>query len=372
MATANRRPWSTSPPAIVESLSRRPPATATASSFYFPPELIPRIASRLTSLQDFFALRAACRAYRALLPLTPSNLASQAPLLVPCDDSESHALLHLPLRRIHRFRLPRTGLGATHDVVTEVRTLGCRVAISQGRSQTCDSSMSALVLNGVTNAIYSVSTASGSASPPPPRVFDRILLSGDIVVSWEYDHTIYCRVGAPKWRTAAISLSYHLEHLILVKDTLYALVDPDQRLATVELPDNSNNNNGLKLTFLGNGFDTQEHGARVFSLAECRGELLLVLISMGSEWFHVLQWQSEERKWVRITNLGGCTLFFAGSYFSGYLGPDHPGIRGDCIYDTRSRFCCVFSLIDKSLDGVATLREEPYCCPPLWVFPSMC
>ncbi|CAL5000690.1 unnamed protein product [Urochloa decumbens] len=364
MATANRRPRSTSPPAIVESLSRKPPATATASSFYFPPELIPRIASRLTSLQDFFALRAACRAYRALLPLTPSNLASQAPLLlVSSDDSESHALLHLPLRRIHRFRLPRTGLGATHDVVTEVRTLGCRVAIS-------NTHYSLPPKRDMT--IVHLLTGERVCLPTPPRVFDRILLSGDIVVSWEYDHIIYCRVGAPKWRTASISLSYHLEHLILVKDTLYALVDPGQRLATVELPDNSNDNNGLKLTFLGNGFDTQEHGARVFSLAECRGELLLVLMSMGSEWFHVLQWQSEERKWVRITNLGGCTLFFAGSYFSGYLGPDHPGIRGDCIYDTRSRFCCVFSLIDKSLDGVATLPEEPYCCLPLWVFPSMC
>ena len=40
------------------------------------------VARCLTNLQDFFALRAVCRTYRALLPLTSSNLASQAPLLL--------------------------------------------------------------------------------------------------------------------------------------------------------------------------------------------------------------------------------------------------------------------------------------------------
>ncbi|CAL5004830.1 unnamed protein product [Urochloa decumbens] len=361
MATANRRRRIPSPPSTA-SFSRSP-TVATDPPPYFLPELIPEVARRLTSLQDFFALRAACRAYRALLPLTPSNLASQTPLLlVPCDDSESHALLHLPLRRIHRFRLPRTGLGATHDVVTEVRTFGCRVAIS-------NTHYSRPPKRDLT--IVHLLTGERVCLPSPTRVFDRILLSGDLVVSWEYDHIIYCRVGVPKWRMASVSLANDLYNLILVKDNIYALVNPGQRVALVDLPD-ENNNNGLKLTFLGGGFDIQEDG-RVFSLAECRGELLLVIFSKGSEgWFHVLQRQSEEGKWVRITNLGGCTLFFAGSCFSGCLGPDHPGIRGDCIYVTTSRFRCVFSLIDKSLDGVATLREEPYRCPPLWVFPSMC
>ncbi|CAO2170067.1 unnamed protein product [Urochloa humidicola] len=169
---------------------------------------------------------------------------------------------------------------------------------------------------------------------------------------------------------ASKRLSYDLQHLILVKDTLYALVDPGQRVATVELPDDNNSN--VKLTFFESGFDTQVR-KRVFSLAECCGELLLVIFR-GSEGLYVLQWQSEEGKWVRITNLGGCTLFFADLCFSGYLGPDHPGIRGDCIYYSGSRLCFVFSLSDKSFDGDATcsLRKEPYRCPPLWVFPSMC
>ncbi|CAO2183974.1 unnamed protein product, partial [Urochloa humidicola] len=262
-------------------------------------------------------------------------------------------------------RLPRTSRAGAEDVVTEVHPLGCRVAISN-RYYTSLPKRDLTIVHLLTSERVSL--------PSPPRDFDRILLSGDLVVAWEYDNIIYCRVGAPKWRMTSIGLSYDLRHLILVKDTLYALVDPGQRVATVELPDNSNNNNGLKLTFLGGGFNTQEHEARVFSLAECRGRLLVVLIGTGIEGFHVLQWQSEEGKWVRITNLGGCTLFFTDSYFCGYLGPDHPGIRGDCIYDTRSRFRCVFSLIDKSLDEFATcsLREEPYRWSPLWVFPSMC
>ncbi|CAO2200432.1 unnamed protein product [Urochloa humidicola] len=360
MAAVNRRQRSGSPPSTA-SMSRSP-TVATDPPPYFLPELIPEVARRLTSLQDFFALRAACRAYRALLPLTPSNLASQAPLLlVPGADSESHALLHLPLRRIHRFRLPITGLAATHGVVTKVHTLGCRVAIS-------NSYYSRLPKQDLT--IVHLLTGERICLPSPPRAFDRILLSGDLVFAWKYGNIIYCRVGAPKWRMASIGLSYDLRHLILVKDTLYALVDPGQRVATVELPDDNNSN--VKLAFLGGGFDTQEHET-VFSLAECRGELLLV-IYRRSGGLYVLQWQSEEGKRVRITNLGGCTLFFADLYFSGYLGPDHPGIRGDCIYHSTSRLCFVFSLSDKSLDGDATcsLRQEPYRWPPLWVFPSMC
>ncbi|CAO2170093.1 unnamed protein product [Urochloa humidicola] len=69
MATGSR------PPPSNRRRSTSPPATA--SSPYIPPDVIPEIAKRLTSLQDFFALRAACRAYRAALPLTPSNLASR-------------------------------------------------------------------------------------------------------------------------------------------------------------------------------------------------------------------------------------------------------------------------------------------------------
>jgi hypothetical protein len=66
MAMANRR-RSRSPPA---NRQRGCPPPPTASSLFFPSELIPEVAKRLTNLQDFFALRAA---YRALLPLTKAG-----------------------------------------------------------------------------------------------------------------------------------------------------------------------------------------------------------------------------------------------------------------------------------------------------------
>ena len=98
---------------------------ADAGGPYIPAELVPDIAKHLTSLHDFFALRAACRAYRDLLPPSPANLASQAPLLLfPRMASASGALFHVPLRRILRFRLPCTDHG-----LTEFYSFGCRVAI---------------------------------------------------------------------------------------------------------------------------------------------------------------------------------------------------------------------------------------------------
>ncbi|RLN04246.1 hypothetical protein C2845_PM13G24960 [Panicum miliaceum] len=121
MALSNRR-RSCSPP-------------ATASLLYFPLELIPEVARRLTSLHDFFALRAVCRTYRALLPLTSSNLASQAPLLlVPFEDG-SNALFHPTLRQIHRFRLHRMPLAGSDWAVTEFYPLGCRLAIYEIRKK---------------------------------------------------------------------------------------------------------------------------------------------------------------------------------------------------------------------------------------------
>ena len=78
-------------------------AAAAAGAPYLPAELIPGIARHLTSLQDFFALRAACRAYRTALPASRAVLAAQPPhLLVPHHQSPSLALLHLPRRRLLR------------------------------------------------------------------------------------------------------------------------------------------------------------------------------------------------------------------------------------------------------------------------------
>jgi hypothetical protein len=88
------------------------------------------IACRLTTLQDFFALRAACRTYRALLPPSPANLASQALLLlVTLKAFASEALYHAPSRRLLRFRLPCTRLDGRDPGLTHLYSFGCRIAI---------------------------------------------------------------------------------------------------------------------------------------------------------------------------------------------------------------------------------------------------
>lgn len=101
-----------------------------SSSTYFPPELIPLIASSLTTLPDFFALRSACRTYRNLVPPSPSNLASQGPLLiVPHEASASIALFNAPLRRLVQFCLRRSPLAHADPCFTFFHSFGWRVAI---------------------------------------------------------------------------------------------------------------------------------------------------------------------------------------------------------------------------------------------------
>lgn len=100
---------------------------------------------------------------------------------------------------------------------------------------------------------------------------------------------------------ATISFPNGLADMIFVKGTLYALVNlnPGCRLAVVELPDDDHDNN-LELVFLGCQIDTWK---REFCLAECCGELLLVIGNLAR--FLVLQWQDRERK---TRNGSGCKL----------------------------------------------------------------
>ena len=77
---------------------------------------------------------------------------------------------------------------------------------------------------------------------------------------------------------ATISFPNELEDLIFVKSTLYALVNLGHLLAVVDLLDDDNN---LQLEFLGHQFDAQEHNKSVLCLAECCGELLLVIRKKG-------------------------------------------------------------------------------------------
>ncbi|KAL6661930.1 hypothetical protein ACP70R_001314 [Stipagrostis hirtigluma subsp. patula] len=365
MAAADRR-GSCSPPPTTSS---PPDAAATASSAYFPPELIPHIASRLTSLQDFFALRAACRAYRALLPPTASNLACQAPLLlVPHLASESHALFHLPLRRLHRFRLPNRLTADVHSL-PRFHSLGCRLTF-YGRGHD-------------DFRIVHLLTGEQACLPNPPQNFANILLAGDLVLTWNYmaRNIQYCRLGAAVWHVASMGEEYFLEDMVSVNGTLYALVTGSQdlaetyRLAIVNLSDSGDS---VELALLGGNLDTRDvclpEGSDLYlCLAVCRGELLLLnAVGFNPRAYDVFRWKAEEAKWMKISSLGGCTLFFEGFYFMGCLGPDHPGIRGDCLYFTeRDGRWAEYSLVDKSFREFAAV--DPNLVEPIiWVFPNMC
>nr|CAB3476198.1 unnamed protein product [Digitaria exilis] len=200
MPMANRRRGRSPPPAP----SVRDPMAATPSPPpSFPPDLLREIASRVTSLEEFFALRAVCR---AALPLASPNLASQAPLLlVPDAAAASHALLHIIRGGFHRFRLTRTHLTGE---AADIHSLGCRVAVDlRGRCQL---------------RIVHVLTAERTRLPSPPSPFSGLLLSGDLVVAWYWNRPSlqYCRLGNPKWRVASTIDPFRFHDLIFVDGTL--------------------------------------------------------------------------------------------------------------------------------------------------------
>ncbi|XP_048552156.1 uncharacterized protein LOC125532028 [Triticum urartu] len=207
------------------------------------------------------------RTYRALLPLSPSNLASQAPLLlVPHKASSSEALFHIPLRRILRFRLPRTAL-AQHDPSNdEFDSFGCRVAIEDS-----DAVGSHRELH-----ICHLFTGERVRLPNPLKYYEGIIFAGDLILTfnrYHYHHTVhYCRIGDNRWQEAWCDEGYRFRDLIFVKGTLYALIYPNHSLAVVEL-----DNTSAVLSFLG-GESSAEivENSSMLRLAECRGELLLI------------------------------------------------------------------------------------------------
>ncbi|KAM3335546.1 hypothetical protein ACQJBY_029818 [Aegilops geniculata] len=240
--------------------------------------------------------------------------------------------------------------------------------------------------------------------PHPPAPFCRLLLSGDLVLA--FVPTVgravqYCRLGDVEWRVASCNEPYVIEDLIFLKGNLHALVRSEDagclcyRLAVANLSDK----NTVEFTFLGDHLESQAaHGSLYFCLAECLDELLLIGAVGGCpEEFHVFRWQSREGKWTRTTSLGDCTLFltyfyfvgcvvpakgmtcFSGYFFASCLGPDHPGVRKDCLYFTDAKRKWIeYSLADGSSDEFVAENLEGAARPdsdfraPVWVFPSMC
>ncbi|VAH85243.1 unnamed protein product [Triticum turgidum subsp. durum] len=355
MASSEKRRASTSPSATALAPTTNP----ASSSPYFLPELIPLVASRLTTLEDFFALRAACRAYRDLLPPSPANLASQGPLLLfPRMASASGALFHVPLRRILRFRLPCTDLRST-----EFHSFGCRVAIQDRRREL---------------RIRHLLTGERARLPDPPEpcYSEEVVFSADLVVTCRQWGRVlyYCHIGDARWRAAPCDEGHQIYNMMFVKGTLYVLIYPHYRLAVVELDKNS-----VVLSFLGDKLSVPE--VNIFPgpmlwLAECRGELLLIVeVQFLPCVYHVFYLQSGEGKWARTTSLGGCSLFFNLDKFAGCLGPDHPAVRRDCLYFTGcSGKWSEYSLADGSYHEFVIDhpgRTEDYGSP-VWVLPSIC
>ncbi|KAG2585594.1 hypothetical protein PVAP13_6KG400800, partial [Panicum virgatum] len=258
-------------------------------SLDLPPDLLREIARRLTSLQEFFALRALCRA----APL----------LLVPDAATASHALFHIR-RGFLRFRLTRSHLTGE---AAHIHSLGCRVTVDlRDRCQL---------------RLVHVLTGERTRLPSPPSPVAGLLLADDLVVAWNQ-----------RWRVTSIGDPYRFHDLIFVNGTLCALVTPGYCLAAVKLSDNSDS---VELEFF-----SVVVSCYLFSRPErqYRGT------------FHVFRWQSGEQEWERITTLGGCTLFLENDRFAGCLGPDHGGGGGGgggsgrrhILHNPRASACAFF------------------------------
>ena len=315
-----------SPPAATPGASPTSssnPDSAVLRSPSPPPDVLPDIASRLTSLEDFFALRASCRAYRALLPPSRGVLASQSPLLlVALFPSFSEALFHLSLRRLHRFRLPwghhlplsrHTLLYAHGYLVT---------ATTAGSSHYPPRLLLLHLFSGVQIRL-----------PKVPAPFTRVILSEDlaVVLFLPGRPTVqHCRLGDALWRVVRADAPDVVDDMLFVDGTLYALVG--LRLAIVELSENS-----LELSYLGGDLDDKSRpagGLFRLGLGECGGDVLLLISEdhEGMMVYRVFRWVPDEGKWASVTSLGGRTLFLGYDGFASCLGPDYPGIRGDCLY----------------------------------------
>lgn len=288
MATEKRRRHH-SPPASTAGAPTSSTPAASAHSPSPPADLLPDIACRLTSLEDFFSLRASCRTYRALLPPSRPLLARQAPLLlVALFPSFSEALFHLRLRRLHRFRLPWG-----HHLPPSRHTLFYAHGFLVTATTTFTQYPPRLLL-------LHLFTGEQLRLPKVPAPFSRVILSDDLlaVLFLPGRPTVqHCSPGDALWRVATADAPHVFDDMIFVDGTLYALVG--LRLAILELSESS-----LELSFLGGEYDDENRpvGER-FMLGECAGEVLLI----GEEHeemvvYRVFRWVPEEGKWVTITS----------------------------------------------------------------------
>ncbi|CAN6270746.1 unnamed protein product [Urochloa humidicola] len=341
------------------------PAAATP---YLPAELIPDIARHLTTLQDFFALRAACRSYRAVLPPSRTVLASQPPLLlVPYHASSSAprslALVHLPRRRLLRFRAP-----VPHPFATAV------VASDGARVVTFDRFAREL---SVTHLL----SGERVRVPDAPFLFYCAVLAGDLVLLITPGWVHYCRLGDGRWRETCCRLGggdgglHMMVRMLAVNGVLYALLNTCQ-LAVAELRDDK-----VELKLLGGEVSDHVRNAwmqsKDFMLGECAGDPLLIFKVSFKPEYKVFRWESGEQRWVRAMSLGRWTLFMSANGFDACLGPDSPGIQGDCIYEALPQAAgwSEYSIVDNTCELVTIeYQGEPELGAvrkQVWVLPNL-
>ncbi|XP_062184674.1 uncharacterized protein LOC133888444 [Phragmites australis] len=344
---------------------KRPASHAAAP--YLPAELIPDIARHLTSLQDFFSLRAACRAYRAALPPSRAVLAAQPPHLLVPHASRSLALVHLPRRRLLRFR--------------EASPFSSSVLASDGAR--------VVTFDYFTREVAVTHLLSGERVrvPDAPFLFSHAVLAGDLVLLTAPGWVQYCRLGDGRWREAycrlgdgglwrgAFSSLCMMVGMRSVNGVLYVLLNTCQ-LAIAELLDNK-----VDLMLLGGEVDEHVRDAwmesKDFMLGECAGEPLLIFKVSIKPTYKVFRWEHGEERWVRAMSLGRRALFMSSSGFDAWLGPDSLGIRGDCIYEALPRAAgwSEYSLVDGTCEFITFEYEgapEMYVArSQVWVLPSL-
>ncbi|CAD6224132.1 unnamed protein product [Miscanthus lutarioriparius] len=269
---------------------------------------------------DFFALRASCRAYRAVLPPSRGALACQSPLLlVALFPSFSEALFHLSLRRLpwgHHLPPSRRTLHYAHGYLVTATTASSHYPPRL------------LLLH--------LFSGEQLRLPKVPAPFTRVIVSDDLATVLFLPgrpNVQHCHPGDALWRVATADAPHVVDDMLFVDATLYALVN-GLRLATVELSDSL-----LGLSFLGEEVDDDSKPAGgQFTLGECGGAVLLISQDHTEMMlYHVYRWAFEVGKWVSITSLGERTLFLGFFGFAACIGSYYPGIRGDCLYAAGPR-----------------------------------
>ncbi|XP_062188821.1 uncharacterized protein LOC133892090 [Phragmites australis] len=347
------------------------PAAAAVGPPYLPAELIPDIARHLKTLQDFFSLRAACRAYCAALPPSRAVLAAQPPHLLVPQHSPSRsqlALVHLPRRLLLRFREPSP--------------ISSAVLASDGaRVVTYDHLAREL-------AVTHLLSGERVRVPDAPSLFSHAVLAGDLVLLIAPGWVHYCRLSDGRWRGEYCRLRddspwrgafFNGLHMMVdmrsVNGVLYVLLNTCQ-LAVAELLDNK-----VELVLLGGEVDEYVRNAwmesKIFMLGECAGEPLLIFKVSTEPAYKLFRWKSGEDRWVKATSLGRRTLFMSSNGFDAWLGPDSPGVRGDCIYEALPRAAgwSEYSLVDGTSELIGIeyqgAPEVDVARTQVWMLPSL-